>query len=176
MKFLGLEIGSWSDLISAFATFLATAFALYLSLKKPKEVIFGFLTGSVFNYDEYYKRWGIKNIIHTLSENDVTINALRINAINLNMTKKVIIESGIIVKWGFKKKKLGNYLTAALDQNVANPIDFGHDRIGVGHIVSLKSYKINPFISKRKVSFKVYAKDTSGKIYKSETFKLDNFK
>ncbi|MCU4664277.1 hypothetical protein N7X58_02045 [Leuconostoc mesenteroides] len=176
MKFLGLEIGSWSDLISAFATFLATAFALYLSVKKPKEVMFGFLTGSVFNHDEHYRKWSITNITHTFRENTVTISLLNVNVVNIGLMRKPIFESGIIVKGDFRKNKFGNYVSNDLYPNTFNLIDFGNNPNGLGHIVSLKSYKLNPFISNRKISFRVYVKDSAGKIYKSETFKVDDFK
>lgn len=175
MNNLSFSAGDWANIVSALATFIASVVALIVAFKKPKKIVFEFLTGKVFNYEEYYKRWTIKNIKHTLGENTVTITLLRMNTINLELTKKVIIESGIIVKWSFKKQKFGNYMTISLNQNSPEPIDFGHNPIGVGHTVSLKSYKINPFISNRKVSFKVYVKDTSGKIYKSGTFKLDDF-
>lgn len=175
MNSLVLSAGDWANIVSALASFFASVVALVIAFKKPKRIIFEFLTGGIFNHNEYYERRSIENIIHTMSENGVNINALRINAINLDITKKVIVESGIIVKWSFKRLKFGHYMTMTLQQNISEQIDFGNNPIGFGHILSLKSYKLNPFISNRKVSFRVYAKDTSGKIYKSETFKIDDF-
>lgn len=176
MIILALGAGDWSNIISAVATFVASGVALVLAFKKPKRIVFEYLTGTVSNYDEHYKKWSIDNVKDTLKENKVTINALRVNVRNIDIIQMVILESGIIVKGDFKKQKFGNYPTINLHQNVSKPIDFGHDPIGTGHIVSLKGYKFNPFISNRKVSFKVYVKDTRGKIYKSETFKINNFK
>lgn len=172
---LAISAGDWANIGSAVATFFASGVALFVAFKKPKKIVFEFLTGLTSNYDEYYKRWSFDNLKHTMSENTVTIILLRVNVINVDITRTVINESGIIVKSGFKKQKFGNNIFKDLNQNVASAIDFGNSPTGNGHIIKLASYKINPFISNRKVSFKVYVKDTGGKTYKSETFKLDNF-
>lgn len=175
MSSLVFSAGDWANIVSALASFFASVVALVIAFKKPKKIIFEFLTGGVFNHEEYYEKWSIENIKHILQENKVTINFLRVNVRNIDIGQMVILESGIIVKGDFKKQKFGNYLTMDLHQNVSNPIDFGNDLVGVGHIVSLQSHKLNPFISNRSVSFKVYVKDSRGKIYKSETFKIDDF-
>lgn len=172
---LAISAGDWANIGSAVATFFASGVALFVAFKKPKKIVFEFITGIVSNYDEYYKRWSFDDFKHTLSDNTVVINVLSVNMINVDLTRTVVNESGIIVKLGFKKQKFGDYRLKELNQNIANDIDFGHNPTGVGHTLKLTSYKLNPFISNRKISFKVYVKDTRGKVYKSETFKLHNF-
>lgn len=38
MKFLGLEVGSWADIFSSLATFLATAVALFVAFHKKAKI------------------------------------------------------------------------------------------------------------------------------------------
>jgi len=175
LKFLGLAVGSWAEWVGALATFLATGLALYLSLKKPQLVKFSFETGDIFHWKEDYKRFSFDNLKHKFTDNQVTLNLLNINVLNVDLVHKVIFESGVIVRGDFRKQRFGYYLSKKLLPNQIQHVDFGNNRHGNGHIVTLRSYKLNPFITYRNVTFKVYVKDSSGKVYKSNYFKLNDF-
>ena len=164
-----------ADWVSSIATFIATTVALYISIKKPKVVKFSLETGNVFHQDTEFKRFSLENLKHKFTDNAITLNYLNVNVLNIDLMNKVIFESGIIVKGDFRKEKFGNYLSKTLAPNNVQYVDFGNNRIGVGHIVTLKSYRFNPFISSRSVTFKVYLKDSSGKLYMSNYFKLHDF-
>lgn len=182
MEFLGIEIGNWSEIISAIATFVATGTALILSVKKPKEIIFALEKGhlrkcSSFSIDNSKpKKWDFKNLWKYLTEKTVYVDDLNVKAFNTGFTNLGIFELGIIGKGDFRKQKLGDgSLFTTLPPHEAQKVNFGGGTLD-GDKVKLKSWKLNPFLSDRKVSFRVYLKDPAGKLYKSQVFKIKNDK
>lgn len=165
-----------ADWISSIGTAIATVTALYLSKKEPKRIHFNLVNGSVFNDNLEYSRISIQNLKNKFSDKKVTLHLLNVAMLNADMFDVVVVESGIIVKGSFKKQILNKDSVFTVRANSREFINFGHiSSSGLGHIVSLSSYSLNPFITGRSVTFKVYVKDSVGRIYKSKYYHLDMF-
>ncbi|MEQ4550894.1 hypothetical protein ABNZ43_06570 [Weissella sp. GP1] len=164
-----------ADWLSSVATVIATFTALYLSVKKPQKIHFNLVKGSVFNDNFNHSRVSIKNLTSKFRDKKVTLWLLNVAMLNADMFDVVVVESGIIVKGSFKKQILNEDDVFTVRSNSREFINFGNNPSGLGHIVSLSSYRLNPFITGRSVTFKVYVKDSVGKIYKSKYYHLDMF-
>lgn len=164
-----------ADWLSSIATVIATGTALYLSKKEPKKIHFNLVNGSVFRDNLEYSRVSIQNLKSKFRAKKVTLHLLNVAMLNADMFDVVVIESGIIVKGSFKKQILNKGKDFTVRANSREFIDFGHNSIGLGYNVSLSSYSLNPFITDTSVTFKVYVKDSVGKIYKSKYYHLDMF-
>lgn len=164
-----------ADWLSSIATAIATATALYLSKKEPKRIHFNLAAGGVSNLNSGYGRVSIQNLKSKFRDKKVNLRWLNVTMLNVDMFDVVVVESGIIIKGSFKKQILNKGNIFTVRANSRRFINFGHDYSGLGHDVSLSSYSLNPFITGRSVTFKVYVKDLAGKIYKSDYYHLDNF-
>lgn len=169
MIILALSAGDWENIGSAAATAFAGLTALWAATRKPQRIYFSFFTGTISDYEgDGYARWTLENIKHTLMEDTVKLTALKVDAINIDPITMLTFESGIIIKGDFRKIKLGSSSGTELYSNDKQRVDFGSNKSSGGYMVNLKNYKLNPFISNRKVSFRVYIKDTVGNIHKSQ--------
>ncbi|TGE65573.1 hypothetical protein C6P12_02645 [Weissella confusa] len=164
-----------ADWLSSIATVMATVIALYLSKKEPQKIYFNLAGGGVSNLDSGYGRVGIQNLKGKFRDKKVNLRLLNVTMLNADMFDVVVVESGIIIKGSFKKQILNKGNIFIVRANSRRFINFGHDYSGLGHDVSLSSYSLNPFITGRSVTFKVYVKDSAGKIYKSKYYHLDMF-
>lgn len=165
-----------ADWLSSIATVTATVTALYLSKKEPQKIHFNLAKGTVFSSDFEYGRLSIQNLKSKFRDKKVTLNFLNVAMLNADMFDIDVFESGIIVKGSFKKQILNKDSVFTVRANSREFINFGHmSGSGLGHLVSLSSYSLNPFITGRSVTFKVYVKDSVGRIYKSKYYHLDMF-
>ncbi|MDY2511611.1 hypothetical protein [Weissella confusa] len=165
-----------AEWLSSIATVVATVTALYLSKKEPKKIHFNLARGTVFNSDFDYSRGSIQNLKSKFRDKKVTLNYLNVAMLNADMFDVNVFESGIIVKGSFKKQILNKDSVFTVRANSREFINFGQkSSSGVGYTVSLSSYSLNPFITGRSVTFKVYVKDSVGRIYKSKYYHLDMF-
>lgn len=165
-----------ADWLSSIATAIATVTALYLSKKEPQKIHFNLAEGRVFNSDFDYSRVSIQNFKSKFRDKTVTLHWLNVAMLNADMFDVVVVESGIIVKGSFKKQILNKDSVFTVRANSREFINFGNmSGSGLGHLVSLSSYSLNPFITGRSVTFKVYVKDSVGRIYKSKYYHLDMF-
>lgn len=165
-----------ADWLSSIATVIATVTALYLSKKEPQKIHFNLVNGSVFKDDFKYSRASVQNLKSKFRDKKVTLHWLNVAMLNADMFDVVVVESGIIVKGSFKKQVLNKDSVFTVRANSCEFINFGNmSGSGLGHLVSLSSYSLNPFITGRSVTFKVYVKDSVGRIYKSKYYHLDMF-
>lgn len=165
MLLTGVTWGSIADWVSGLATLMATVVALYLGLKKPDSISFGIDSGMVFSITS--AETNNKSHFRKVS---ITLSLLNVFIVNNDNIPKVITETGFLVKGNFRRQVFSTHKLDKINYREVKYVDFGRDKHGLGHIVTLQSHSFNPFISKKKIAFRVYVKDTGGKVYKSQYF------
>ena len=142
-----VDFGNLTDWISAIGTIGAAVVALWLGLRKDPDVHFNVVQiGNLFYVDK-----------------NAGVTKLEIQAIYTGYGIKPIWEAGIIVCGDFRKINLMNTLMTSLNNNGMTDISFKNDAI-------IEHCPLNPFMSNKKMIYKLYVKDSAGKVYKSKNW------
>ncbi|WP_205435148.1 hypothetical protein [Leuconostoc falkenbergense] len=165
LEFMNQNAGV-ADWLASIATLLATGSALYLGLRKSNSIHFEIQKGFYLSF------WSPQKSINPFNKISGTVSLLNVYVTNGGITPKVFSEVGVIVKGNFRKQTVSSYKLVLVNSGETKLIDFGNNPSGSGHEITMDSIVANPFLTVHVLRFRVYLKDTGGKIYKSKYFRL----
>ncbi|MGX7040998.1 hypothetical protein ACWN9M_04380 [Leuconostoc lactis] len=165
LEFMNRNAGV-ADWLASIATLLATWSALYLGLRKSNFINFEIQKGIYLSFSKPRKS------LNPFTKISGIVSLLNVYVTNGGITPKVFSEVGVIVKGNFKKQIVSSYKLDMVCSGENKLIDFGNNHSGSGHSIIMNSIALNPYLTIHTIRFRVYLKDTGGKVYKSKYFKL----